>query len=107
MRDTYTFDSEAFLATLAALTSRFEQVVASSALSFDGIDDDAANPIQHPERRDDGVAPARVLFDDGSSADGSSADDINVVDDGQSCDERGVVRKRMRNSEGKEDARIL
>ena len=107
MRDTYTFDSEAFLATLAALTSRFEQVVASSALSFDGIDDDAANPIQHPERRDDGVAPARVLFDDGSSADGSSADDINVVDDGQSCDERGVVRERMRNSEGKVDARIL
>lgn len=50
MRDTYTFDSEAFLATLAALSSRFEQVVASSALSFDGIDDDA-NPIQHPEHR--------------------------------------------------------
>lgn len=103
MRDTYTFDSEAFLATLAALSSRFEQVVASSALSFDGIDDDAANPIQHPEHRCDGLAK---IADVAAASTAAAAGDV-VGADGQSRDERGGVRERMRNSEGKVDSRIL
>ncbi len=101
MRDTYTFDSEAFLATLAALSSRFEQVVASSALSFDGIDDDA-NPIRHPERHGDGIAPAYAAPGDAADAAADSDGDAD-----QSFDGRGGVRERMRNSEGKVDARIL
>lgn len=102
MRNNYTFDSEAFLATLAALSSRFEQVVASSALSFDGIDDDAANPIQHPERHGDGIAPACVASGDAVDAAADSDGDAD-----QSFDGRGGVRERMHNSEGKVDARIL
>ncbi|RSX46855.1 hypothetical protein [Bifidobacterium castoris] len=105
MRDNYTFDSEAFLATLAALSSRFEQVVASSALSFDGIDDDAANPIQHPERHGDGIAPACAAPGDAVDAVDATADSDGDAD--QSFDGRGGVRERMRNSEGKVDARIL
>lgn len=97
MRDIFTFDSESFLISLAELRARFEQVVAASALSFDGIDDDAANPIQYPEHAaDDVVGVAEGVQQEATGADG-----------GLPSGRRGEMQERMRNCEGKVDARIL